>query len=97
MIEVTQADNERLKTYLTERNRRAFSGSTEPHANLLLETFAAHRTSSEDVGYQRGWHDAIDAAACAVIGYIHPEPNKLPGDLFASAVILAIEMKGLGK
>jgi hypothetical protein len=43
--------------------------------------------AGEDVGYARGWNDGIEAAKWAVVGYIHPDHGRLPGEAFASAQI----------
>jgi hypothetical protein len=43
--------------------------------------------AGEDVGYVRGWNAAIEAAKWAVVGYIHPDHGRLPGEAFASAQI----------
>ena len=53
MVEVTEADKAALQAYLTERHRRAFAGSKEPHAELFLETLARHRIAAENAALER--------------------------------------------
>ena len=50
-------------------------------ADRLAEAFARHRQAAFNAGLER--------AAELVVGYIHPDPDRLPGELFASAAIRA--------
>lgn len=45
-VTITDADRARLRRYMVERARLAFGGTTAPHADLLLETFARHREAA---------------------------------------------------
>jgi len=54
---VTQADRDAFQCYMAERARRAFAGNTDPYAELMLETLAAHRIA------------ALEEAAVAVEDY----------------------------
>jgi hypothetical protein len=48
---------------------------------------AAISAMTPDTNYARGWNDGIEAAKWAVVGYIHPDHGRLPGEAFASAQI----------
>lgn len=57
--EVTQEDQAALRRYMIERARLAFDGTTSPHADLLLATLTAHRTASEQRGYDRAIAEVV--------------------------------------
>jgi len=52
-----------------------------------LMAAAAISAMTPDTNYARGWNDGIEAAKWAVVGYIHPDHGRLPGEAFASAQI----------
>ncbi len=55
MTTITDADRARLCRYMVERARLAFGGTTAPHADLLLETFARHREAALEEAANFQW------------------------------------------
>lgn len=45
-VEVLPVDHAAVRDYMTERARLAFNGTTGPHADLLLKSFARHRLAA---------------------------------------------------
>lgn len=84
---ITDADRSTLRRYLAERTRQAFNGSTAPHADLLLETLAAHREQAR--------REALEEAAREVEAYFPCGTIDKPE--YAAGKALRDAIRGLGK
>ena len=71
---------------------RRFHNMATYERAMACHTAARFRTAAisamtPDTDYDRGWNAAIEATKWAVVGYIHPDHGRLPGEAFASAQI----------
>ena len=80
MVDVTQADLDAAKALCDY-----FCWVTIP--DDVVQAFAAHRKAALLEGVRLG----LEAASSAVIGYIHPDYPRPPGEPFASAQVKAID------
>jgi len=75
LIDLLELDDE-----MADRVRAGLAFTAE------AQSIATHRETAFAAGRLAG----LEEAAGIVVGYVHPDPNSLPGELFASAQIAAV-------
>jgi len=83
-------DVERVARAICENGSDGSDWDKEPEgmrSQYRTDATAALSAMTPDTDYERGWNAAIEAAKWAVVGYIHPDHGRLPGEAFASAQI----------
>ena len=94
---ITQADRNAVNHYMVERARLAFNGTTGPHADLLLQSFATHREAELDAIVDFLQEQAGIAAVKAEEAVAPPENERLARDLFAAKISLERAAKAIDR